>query len=125
MPRRKAPEDLSVEELRRLLIEKRRGARRERLEHFKRTGRVVDVTPDMLSDAVAVVDTVDGDAAQAPVSNRRRFWDRLLLGVEMLAVAGLIGVLISGLGILQDLNREVASALVQETLTPTPLVMAV
>jgi len=42
MPRRKAPEDLSVEELRRLLIEKRRGVRRERLEHFRRTGRVVD-----------------------------------------------------------------------------------
>jgi hypothetical protein len=41
MPRRKAPEDLSVEELRRLLIEKRRGVRRERLEHFRRTGRVV------------------------------------------------------------------------------------
>ena len=47
MPRRKAPEDMSVEELRRLLIEKRRGARRERLEHFKRTGRVVDVAPDL------------------------------------------------------------------------------
>ena len=42
MPRRKKPEDLSVEELRRLLIEKRRGVRRERLEHFRRTGRVVD-----------------------------------------------------------------------------------
>ena len=45
MPRRKAPEDLSVEELRRLLIEKRRGVRRERLEHFRKTGRVVDVAP--------------------------------------------------------------------------------
>ncbi len=42
MPRRKKPEDLSVEELRRLLIEKRRGVRRERLEHFRKTGRVVD-----------------------------------------------------------------------------------
>jgi sortase A len=127
MARRKSPEDMSVEELRRLLIEKRRGARRERLEHFKRTGRVVDVAPDILSDSVPVVETPDGESGQTPVpaSKRRRFFDRLLLVVEVLAVAGLVGVLISGLGILQDLNKEVASALIQETLTPTPLVMAV
>ena len=127
MARRKAPEDMSVEELRRLLIEKRRGARRERLEHFKRTGRVVDVAPDILSDSVPVVETPEGESAQpqVPASGRRRFFDRLLLVVEVLAVAGLVGILISGLGILQDLNDEVAAALVQETLTPTPLVMAV
>jgi sortase A len=127
MARRKSPEDMSVEELRRLLIEKRRGARRERLEHFKRTGRVVDVAPDALADSAPVVETVEsnGDTPPAPASKRRRFLDRLLLVVEVLAVAGLIGILISGLGILQDLNQEVASALVQETLTPTPLVMAV
>jgi sortase A len=127
MARRKSPEDMSVEELRRLLIEKRRGARRERLEHFKRTGRVVDVAPDVLTESASVVDTVegDGDPVQVPASKRRRFMDRFLLVVEVLAVAGLIGILISGLGILQDLNEQVASALIQETLTPTPLVMAV
>jgi sortase A len=127
MARRKSPEDMSVEELRRLLIEKRRGARRERLEHFKRTGRVVDVAPDVLTESASVVDTVegDGDQIQVPTSKRRRFMDHFLLVVEVLAVAGLIGILISGLGILQDLNEQVASALIQETLTPTPLVMAV
>jgi sortase A len=51
--------------------------------------------------------------------------DRILLGVEVLAVVGLVGVLISGFGILRDLNAEVAAALIQETFTPTPLVMAV
>ena len=118
---------MSVEELRRLLIEKRRGARRERLEHFKRTGRVVDVAPDALAESVPVVETLEeeGDSSRVPGSKRRRVMDRLLLFVEILAVAGLIGILISGLGILQDLNDQVASALVQETLTPTPLVMAV
>jgi sortase A len=125
MPRRKAPEDMSVEELRRLLIEKRRGARRERLEHFKKTGRVVDVTPDMLAESASVVDTLEGTTDEVPVSRRRRVMDRLLLAVEVLAVVGLVGVLISGLGILRDLNAEVAAALIQETFTPTPLVMAV
>ena len=127
MARRKSPEDLSVEELRRLLIEKRRGARRERLEHFKRTGRVVDVEPDALTPSAPVVETLEDTGGQAPVpeSKRRRTMDRVLLGVEVLAVVGLVGVLISGFGVLRDLNDEVASALIQETLTPTPLVMAV
>jgi len=118
---------MSVEELRRLLIEKRRGARRERLEHFKRTGRVVDVAPDTLASSAPVVDTLEetSDQPQVPVTTRRRMMDRVLLVVEILAVVGLVGVLISGFGVLRDLNKEVASALIQETFTPTPLVMAV
>ena len=109
------------------MIEKRRGARRERLEHFKRTGRVVDVAPDTLAESAPVVDTLEesSDQPQVPASKRRRVMDRILLAVEVLAVMGLVGVLISGVGILRDLNKEVASALIQETLTPTPLVMAV
>jgi len=109
------------------LIEKRRGARRERLEHFKRTGRVVDVAPDILAESTPVVDTLEEttDQAQVPALKRRRVMDRILLAVEVLAVVGLVGVLISGFGILRDLNAEVAAALIQETLTPTPLVMAV
>jgi sortase A len=134
MPRRKDPEDLSVDELRRLLVEKRRGVRKERLEHFRRTGRVVMVAPDLpqasLEDLAAspVVDTPEGgsgDLETAPRYRRRRWMDGLLLGVEVLAVFGLVAVLLNGLGVLRELNREVASALEQPTLTPTPLVMAV
>lgn len=124
MPRRKAPEDLSVEELRRLLIEKRRGARRERLEHFKRTGRIVDVEPESLAPTVDTPEE-SSDRPTVPVSKRRKVMDRFLLAVEILAVVGLVGVLISGFGVLRDLNEEVAAALIQETFTPTPLVMAV
>ena len=88
---------------------------------------MVDVAPDFLAESAAVVDTLEEttDQAQVPLSKRRRVMDRLLLAVEVLAVVGLVGVLISGLGILRDLNDEVASALIQETFTPTPLVMAV
>jgi sortase A len=139
MPRRKAPEDLSVEELRRLLIEKRRGVRRERLEHFRRTGRVVDdVEPPKPAQAVdepptaPVVDTAEtaasspeGGAGGRPRKKRRGVGDHILLAVEILAVVGLVGVLLSGFGLLRDLNAEVAAALNPETSTPTPLVMAV
>lgn len=126
MARRKSPEDLSVEELRRLLIEKRRGTRRERLEHFKKTGRVADVEIGALEASAPVVDTLEetGDLHTVPASKRRRTIERVLLAVEILAAAGLIGVLISGFGILRDLNKEVASVLIQETFTPTPLIVA-
>lgn len=129
MARRKAPEDLSVEELRKLLIEKRRGARQERLEHFRRTGRVVDV-PEVSATTVETPDESPGDEAlpdrrDGTRTKRRRVMDGILLGVEVLAVVGLVGVLLSGLGMLRDLNREVSAALNPSTVTPTPLVMAV
>ena len=127
MPRRKAPKDLSVEELRRLLIEKRRGTRRERLDHFRRTGRVVE--PDLTDEhpSAPVVDTPEttDERRELPASGRRRVMDGILLVVEVLAVVGLVGVLLSGLGMLRDLNSEVATALHPVTPLPTPLVMAV
>ena len=87
----------------------------------------MDVAPDALASSAPVVDTLEGtgDQPQVPVSKRRQVMDRVLLAVEILAVVGLVGILISGFGILRDLNAEVAAVLIQETLTPTPLVMAV
>ena len=112
-----------------MLIEKRRGARVERLEHFRRTGRVVGMPPEQREDmaASAVVETAENlpDLPAAPVSTHRRVMDGILLGVEVLAVVGLVGVLLSGLGMLRDLNNEVAAALKPATAVPTPLVMAV
>ncbi len=127
MPRRKAPEDLSVEELRRLLIEKRRGTRRERLDHFRRTGRVVgpDVTDEQPSAPVIDTPEATDERRELPASGRRRVMDGILLVVEVLSVVGLVGVLLSGLGMLRDLNSEVAAALHPATPLPTPLVMAV
>jgi len=132
MARRKVPEELSVEELRRLLVEKRRGARKERLEHFRRTGRVISVAPDPFDlDAHQSPSTIDTAGATestpepVPANPRRKLIDRILLGVEVMAVLGLVVVLMNGLGVLRTLNAEVASALNPETITPTPLVMAV
>ncbi len=130
MPRRKAPEELSVEELRRLLIEKRRGTRRERLEHFRQTGRVIAPELANTPEPAPVVETpefalAEQDRRAAPASKRRRVMDRMLLTVEILAVVGLVGVLLGGLLMLGDLNREVSAALHPATPSPTALVMAV
>jgi sortase A len=122
MPRRKAPEDLTEEELRRLLIEKRRGARRDRIEHFRQTGRVVSVASDLAADAAKTAESSLESATPLEVPRERRWWDRLLVGVEILAVVAFIGVVLGGMGVLRDMN-EIAFA--PATAEPTPLVMAV
>mgnify|MGYP005614153249 CR=1 FL=1 len=117
MPRRKAPEELTEEELRRLLIEKRRGARRDRIEHFRQTGRVVAVVPDLAADAAKTADSPPEAATPREVPRERRWWDRLLVGVEVLAVLAFIGVVLGGMGVLRDMN-EIAFA--PATIESTP-----
>ncbi len=132
MARQKYAEDLTVDELRHLLIEKRRSARQDRLEHFRRTGRVVVVAPEEPSATeleALRVGSEQPDAAENDRKTRRakrkRFFDRFLFLVEVGAVLGLLVVLFNGLNLLRDLNREVAVAIEQPTLTPTPLIEAV
>jgi sortase A len=120
VPRRKSAEDLSLEELRRLLVQKQREVHQARLEHFQRTGRLTH-----LVWKAPAPETSSTPEEIAPSTPGRRFLDRALLAIEILAVIGLIGVLLNGLGLLRTLNQEVAAALRVETPTPTPLIMAV
>ena len=126
-----SPEDLSAEELRRLLVEKRRASRQERLERFRRTGRVILVAPDVDGSSLEDMrsgefDESDNDLPAPPSSTRRkRILDGLLLFVEVLAVIGLLLLLFNGINMMRDLNNEVATALEQPTLTPTPLIVSV
>ncbi len=129
-PVTKRPEDLSEQELRRLLLDKRREARQKRLERFRRSGRAVSLAPDLPPEAyqewrVQAPEQEAGPESPAPPSKHRRWLDRILLVVEVLAVLGLLGVLANGFGLLQTLNAEVAAALRQDTLTPTPLITAI
>lgn len=126
--RKRSVEDLSAEELRRLLIEKRRAERQARLDHFRRTGRVisVDPRPGAAASETAVPAEEPEPARPARPRSRRRVWlERLLFVVEFGAVIGLLFILLNGFNLLRSLNQEVASALEQPTLTPTPLIMAV
>lgn len=131
MAKNKDPRDLSVNELRRLLIEKRRSGRHERIERYRETGRIVRLVSDEEETSWDDIRTTfpEGEGPQDPVDESRkrgkRVADGFLLTIEILAVLGLIFVLFNGLDILQELNREVALALEQPTLTPTPLIVAV
>jgi sortase A len=126
-----SPEDLSAEELRHLLVEKRRASRQDRLERYRRTGRVVLVAPDMDGSSLDNMRSgefdEDADKISAPAASNRRkkILDGLLLFVELLAVVGLLLLLFNGVSMMRDLNNEVATALEQPTLTPTPLIVSV
>ncbi|MBN2549241.1 MAG: class D sortase [Anaerolineales bacterium] len=128
MPKSKSPQDLSVDELRWLLVEKRRAARQERLEKYRRTGRVVTVASDLETenlDSWRTGTLTEEETAPKPRSRGKRILDGFLLLIEISAVIGFIFILFNGLSVIQELNREVVAVLEQPTLTPTPLIMAV
>lgn len=131
MAKKASPDDFTLEELRRMLVEKRRASRQDRLERFRRTGRVIVVAPD--SEGTALADLRTGTVSELPESmvapparsRKKRLLDGLLLAVEILAVIGLLFVLFNGVSLIRTLNKEVVAALEQPTLTPTPLIVAV
>jgi len=127
----KSPEDLSIEELRQLLVEKRRKVRMEHLERFRNTGRVITLAPELENpplDHLHSDTQADADLNDLQVPHRERAkhtLDRFLLAIEVLAVIGLIYVIYSGIQILRDLNTQFAQSLIPSTLTPTPLIVPV
>lgn len=131
MARKRDPRDLSVNELRRLLIEKQRSGRHERIERYRETGRVVRLVSEEeetnWEDLRTSSPLGEGppDPEEETKLRKKKVVDGFLLAVEILAVLGLVFVLFNGLDILQRLNREVALALEQPTLSPTPLIKAV
>jgi sortase A len=129
VPKKKSPEDLTVDELRRLLVEKRRATRQQRLDRYRKTGRVVMVSSDLDTPTLGgwrsgVLEEDDTTKPAGP-SWGKRFLDGFLLLIEISAVVGFIYILFSGINVIQELNREVVSVLEQPTLTPTPLIEAV
>jgi len=114
-----------------LLIEKQRSGRNERIERYRETGRVVRLVSDEEETSWEDLRTTSpvGEGPPDPIEQEKKrnkkVADGFLLAIEVLAVLGLVFVLFNGLDILQQLNREVALALEQPTLTATPLIEAV
>lgn len=126
MKDRRSVDDLSIDELQRVLAEKKRDAREARLAKYRQTGRAVRVPIGTLPEA-GEARLADARAPRAPRSLVRRLFDYFLLIVEVGAVLGLIYVLYNGSNILSQLNREVAAMVAQSvpTFTATPLIRAV
>jgi sortase A len=126
--RRRSPEDLTVDELRQLLIQKRRSERQKRLDHYRRSGRVilVESVPNQPSfDAMEVEPLLEEETSARPQPRSRVWLDRLLFLVEVAAVIGLAYVIFNGLSVMRNLNQQVAAVLEHPTPSPTPLISAV
>jgi sortase A len=127
MPDRRHVDDLSIDELQRVLAEKKRAARDARLARYRSTGRAMGGVPvGQLPEGFS-----PGQAAPAAAGRpRRRWFGRALLGVELLAVAGLLVVLYLGVTTLNRINAEAGEAIAAgiqgvPTLPPTPMITAV
>ena len=130
MAKKIRPEELSEKELEFLLKDKRRVQRQKRLEAFRKEGRVVqnatgapvdELSTEEARMALEFYETPEEKKKRA----RKKTLDRLLLGVEILAIVGLGFVILNAVGLLNELNFQVANALEQPTLTPTPLMSLV
>ena len=132
MPRKKSLEELSSDELRQLLVEKRRAERESRLDAYRKSGRVIrvegdDVPSPTLSDveAEAEEENTPSDLRKRVRSRRKNNLDKLLYGVEIVAILGLFFILFNGAKLLTNLNKEFSNALNPGELTPTALITAV
>jgi sortase A len=130
MPSHKNADDLTEEEIRKLLTAKLRSASQKRLERLRRSGRRVELVPDVYPLTPETLSTrriseeeelVIGRSERA----RKRPSDIFLGLIEVIALVGFLYFIVNGIGLHHMLNRAVAVALQLPTLTPTPLVVAI
>lgn len=144
MFRKRKSEDLSIEELEKMLLIKRRQARLERFERLSKAG----YTPNQaLNGMNTALDKLPASVLPPPTAGRppkphpapqaadkpqpvrveqskpKKVMNMLLLGLEIMAVAGLLGVLLASYFNLRELNNEVSLAqqnVVAQQAVPTP-----
>lgn len=123
---RKMPEDLSLQEIRFLLVTKRRAWRQLRIEHFHRTQRVTPFLNEWNTADCFDNGSSPGRKKARDIRVHHRAWlGYLLFVLESLAIIGIIAIVVSSLSTLDTLNRSVSAALIQPTLAPTPVIQAV
>jgi sortase A len=144
MPDKRNVDELSLEELERVLVVKRREARQGQMSRLRSTGRVIEQAKEMPQEASSgeslqkrksVPEFEDAIDAQdfKPRSNAGRIWglfvDRSLLLMEIGAVVGLVVLgfaLFNGVNILQEETAAAQAAAAAQlnasipTLAPTP-----
>lgn len=121
----KPAEELSIPELEALLARKKMEASKDRLRRFRKSGRALAID-DHGGDEPPVAEVVDEAEARASGGFPWRIvFNRILLVLEVAAVAGLGYLLVDGFDTLREMNREAAEALEAPTPSPTALITAV
>jgi sortase A len=125
-------DDLSVEELQKALLIKRRQARLQRFEKLSGEGHTANESlvgveakqgKDVPGIWVPVSNPPTKGKPEVGTSRAKKVRDMLLLGLEVVSVGGLVAVLIASYFNLRELNDEVAVAqqnLLTQEVTPLP-----
>ncbi len=117
-------EQLSDDELRELLMQRKIRSREARVAAYRANGRVVDADNAPINDDL-YYDTGTGRIERQSGSRLLRRIDIILLAVEIAAVIGMVILIGRGSSILQALNEEASRAFTVPTVTPTALIQAV
>lgn len=127
MPLRSSNADLSEEQIRILLWRKLQLDRQERLDHYRKTGRLVRLAPDINFPEFENFHTLTLTTQERQHLPRpgKFITDRFLLIIELIAIIGFALVVVTGLSVLRNLNQESALAFELPPLTPTPIIRAV
>lgn len=113
MSDKRTVDELSIEELERILLLKKMEARAKQRERLALEGRVLlrsEHEPEPLPFPQAKPKTI------------KRWQENLLLSLEILALIGLLTVVVLSFINLHSLNKEVAQVLGAQEPTPTPLI---
>ncbi len=126
--RRKSVDDMSIAELRQVIIEKQRKEHKLQNSNNRRTTRKnPDKTGlvDENNSSQAILVESEVEEYRPTKKTRRTFFDRVLVGIEVLAVLGLIYIFFNIFTLLKDLNQDAVASLTLPTLTPTAIIQAV
>lgn len=124
MRRKKFADELTEEELRTRLMQKKTIGREARIAAYRASGRVVDAQNAPINPELSW-NPDKPDAEVIVVAPPKKKFDKILLAIELLAVAGVIIMLVIGSQILRNINLESAKSMIMPTLTPTSLIQAV
>ncbi len=117
-------EQLTDDELRELLMQRKIRSREARVAAYRAAGRIVD--PDNAPIHEDLIYNTETKRVERVNSGRAfRKIDLILLGIEVLALIGVILLLGRGSSILRALNDEASRAFAMPTVTPTALIQAV
>jgi len=138
MPDRRPIDQVSTEELERILAIRKRKERAKRLRRLAVQGRIASVDPLPAEpggvaptfDAKGRYRSVEAEGEEEPPTEKRSrrgiawgwVFNKFLLIVELIALGGLIYILVSSFLSLRELNQAVNEVRVTPTPTPKPLI---
>jgi len=127
--RKRSVDDMSIAELRQVIIEKQRDERKRQSSRGRRwfrndkNGKSTDTREGTQNQAILVDPGLEYQ--RSTLRPKRTFFDRVLVGIEVIAVIGLIYIFFSIFSLLRNLNQGAIASMTLPTLTPTAIIQAV